>query len=72
MTNSYECVEFGEYVDIKRKGRPVSAQATMAVAQTTTKKPKRYNHNDSEVEETSNEEVDDESVEIKLEKKISD
>jgi hypothetical protein len=71
MTNSYECVEFGEYVDIKRKGRLVSAQATMAVAQTTSKKHKRYNHNDSEVEEISDEEVDDESVEIKQEKKKS-
>ncbi len=49
MKNSYECVEFGEYVDIKRQGLPIRAQATMAVAQTTSKKPKRYNHNDSEV-----------------------
>jgi hypothetical protein len=71
MTNSYECVEFGEYVDIKRKGHLVSAQATMAVTQTTSKKPKRYNHNDSELEEISDKEVDDESVEIEQEKKKS-
>ncbi len=38
MTNSHEWLEFGEYVDIKRKGCPISAQATMAVAQATSKK----------------------------------
>jgi hypothetical protein len=73
MTNSYEWVEFGEYVYIKRKGRPISAQATMAVAQTTSKKNKRNNHNDSREEEMSFKEVDvdDESIEITQVKKKS-
>jgi hypothetical protein len=45
-TNSFEWVEFGEYLDIKRKGCPPVAQATMK-----TKKPKI--HKSDEEEETS-------------------
>jgi hypothetical protein len=66
--NCFEWVHFGEYVDIKRKGRPPTARPTIKTK--IVKKPIKKQNDDEEEETSEGEEDLDEDTKLRIKKRL--